>query len=434
MNKVVRGTLLILAFCAFMAFGFGADKVSASSAMIEFTSSDSSVDKGNSFTVLMTVNGSDGIKSVDAYVSYDSTKMDFAGGGKYVSGSNGLLHVAADDLDGSKTSVKFSLQFEAVGEGNVQIGISDTANVYDNTGTQMSTSSNRVSVTLKGNGESTEQTQTESQLPDITSTASSDNKLKELLVSDGKLKPAFSPDVSKYSLTVDNKTENLYFSFKASDSQAVVTLTGNKGLKEGKNKVKILVAAPNRDIRTYTIKVKRETAEESRQRAMSEGGVSGNIGFDVMEENGEVYIRNSYEFKIVDVENSELIPSGYVKTSVRLYGVNVTAYTMANDLENDFLLMYCMNSNGDKEFYQYDRQEKSLQRYTGNLIDRVNSSNLPESAEDMTAKEYEDNLNQLAIIIAVLAAVGVLLVLCIISMTIKNIKSKSGKDEDELDF
>lgn len=431
----MKGILILVSMLAVIgSIVCGTHMADAASAMIEFTSSDTSVNTGDTFTIVMTVNADDAVKSVDAYVTYDSSRMTFINGGKYVSGSDGLLHVEASDLGGEKSSVKFSLQFKAISKGNGAVGISDKATVNDATGTGMSTSSNRVSVSIKG-GTAGDTSGIPQQSYDPAPSVSGDNKLKRLLVSNGSLEPVFDTDVTKYSLTVDNDTENLYFSYETSDEQAAVAFSGNEGLKEGKkNKVKVVVTAPNKDVRTYSVKVYRETAEETKKRKMTEKSMTGDIGFEVVEKDGEVYIKNDYEFKIVDVDNSELIPSGYVKTSVRLYGVNVTAYTIASDLENDFLLMYCMNSNGDKEFYQYDRQEKSLQRYTGNLVDRVNSNNMPETSEDMTAREYEDNLNQLAIVIAVLAAVCVLLVLSIISMAIRNIKSKSAKTEDELDF
>lgn len=433
MNIRLKDILILAAVLSVvLSVNYNMRFVCAASAMIEFTASETTVNSGDTFTIVMTVNADDAVKSVDAFVTYDASKMSFVNGGKYVSGDSGLLHVVAADLAGDKNSVKFSLQFKASGKGSAAVGISDTATVNDTSGGKMSTSSNRVSVSIKDGQESAVSTPQTYEQPQ---TLSSDNKLNRLLVSNGKLEPAFDKDVTKYKLTVDNRTENLYFSHETSDSKASVAFSGNEGLKEGTgNKVRVVVTAPDGDVRTYSIKVYRETAEETKKREMTEKSLSGDIGFEVVEKDGEVYIKNDYEFKVVDVENGELIPSGYVKTSVRLYGVNVTAYTMANDLENDFLLMYCMNSNGDKEFYQYDRQEKSLQRYTGSLVDRVNSSNMPESAEDMTARQYEDNLNQLAIVIAVLAALCLLLVLSIISMAIRNIKSKSARTEDELDF
>ena len=118
-----------------------------------------------------------------------------------------------------------------------------------------------------------------------------------------------------------------------------------------------------------------------------------------------------------------------------LYGVNVTAYTMENDLDNDYLLMYCLNENGDKEFYQFDRQDKSLQRYTGDLIDKVNADALNNTdAESEAAAKYAANLRQLAIIIAIISALCVILVMGMISVIMRKSKMKEKGSRDELDF
>lgn len=413
-------------------------EVRAASAMIEFSVDKTEVAKGDTFNIVATVNATENIGSVDAYVAYDASLMTFVNGGKYVSGGDGLLHIVATKLSGEKNRVKFSLNFKADAKGNSAVGISDQAVINNAAGEKMSSSSTRVSVNITSGGqqttEATDGTVEVTVSPEPTPELSSDNRLKSLLVSAGVLDPPFNSEITKYTLTVDNYTSALYYSYKASDKGAVVSFSGNESLIDGKNKTKVKVKAPNGDVRTYSIIVTKETEEETKARELAESGGGAGIGFSVTEENGIVLLRNSYEFRVVDVEDSEQVPPGFVKTSVRLYGINVTAYTIANDLNNDILLMYCMNSNGDKDFYQYDRVEKSLQRYKGDLIDRVNSSTIPESAESMNAKEYQANLNQLAIIIAILAAVCVLLVISIVSILLRQIKSKSGRDIDELDF
>jgi len=429
----LRGIIVLFALITVMGHFMMSDvNVYASSAMIELAVNESEIAVGNSFNVIMTVSATDDIKSVDMYVTYDAATMTYVSGGKYVSGSDGLLHIQAPDLGGDKNKVKFSLQFNAIAKGDSAIGLSDSAKVTDSSGTGMSTSSNRVSVSIKGeaSGDSVAATA----IPTATPEASGENRLESLLVSSGNLEPAFAPRVKKYSLTVDNNTDALYFSYKTKDKDAVVQFSGNENLIMGNNKVKVIVTAPNGKKRTYTIKVKKETAEETKARLLTEGGSNLGIEMSVREENGEVYINNDYEYKIVNVEDDVKIPAGYVKTTVRLYGINITAYTMANDLDNEFLLLYCLNGNGDKGFYQYDRIEKSIQRYTGDLIDRVNSSDIPQSAESMTQEQYETNLGRLAIIVAILAAICVLMISCLISMAIKLLKSKSSRTEDELDF
>lgn len=407
----------------------------AASAMIEFSTDESSVKVGDTFTVIMNVSSADSaIAGVDAYVSYDSSYMEFVSGGKYVSGNAGLLHVDADELSSDKSKVKFSLQFKATAPGNSAINISDKAVITADDGKAMSTSSNRISVGIKGSageGNSSSAPQQQAPAPSL----SSDNTLISLKVNEGVLDPMFSPDVTKYALKVDNTVDNIYVSFAASDAGAIVRLDGNEGLVDGKNKVKVIVTAPNGSEKEYVIHVDRETYAETEERLKKESGDNEGITFAVKAENGKVMLQNAYNFEVVDVEQSDLVPAGYKETSVLLYGVNVTAYTASSNLDSDYLLMYCKNESGDCEFYQFDRQEKTLQRYTGDLIDKINATEgTVTDAAVMTSDEYKKNLSQMAIIIAALVGFCVLLIIAMISVLLKQVKSKSKRIEDELDF
>lgn len=411
------------------------NKAEAASAMIEFSANESSVKTGDTFTIIMNVSSSDSaIMGVDAYVSYDSSHMEFVSGGKYVSGNAGLLHVSTGELSEGKSNVKFSLQFKATSSGNSAINTSDRPTITADDGTSMSTSSNRISVEIKGSsGGDTPNSETGQ--PGTVTSKSSDNKLLSLKVSEGVLEPAFDADVTKYSIKVDNTVENLYVSFEASDPAAIVRLDGNEGLVDGANKAKVIVTAENGSVKEYVIKVNRETYAETEERLKKESGDNEGITFAVKSEDGKVLLQNSYDFEIVDVEQSDLVPAGYKKTSVLLYGVNVTAYTASSNLDSDYLLMYCKNENGDCEFYQFDRQEKTLQRYTGDLIDKINATEGTSiDASVMTSNEYKENLSQMAIIIAMLVGFCVLLIIAMISILLKQVKSKSKRIEDELDF
>lgn len=426
--KLIKRCLIIFAAVSFLAAGMNVTSkpVSAASAMIQFAVSSGSVKAGGDFSVNMTVEASEGITGIDAYVSYDSQVMTYVSGGSGISGGSGLLHVYMSGAKGKKTKYEFPMQFKAVAAGNGAISISDEASVTGKSGSVIPASSNRVLVNVTG--------ETSASANPISEELSNDNALLSLGISAGTLEPQFSSDVTEYKATVDCNTESMYFTYQASDKKAAVSFFGNESLNYGDNTVMVTVTAQNNDTKDYIIKVKKETEAETEKR-LAEEGAGGGIGFDVYTEDGEVYIQNQYRFRIVDVDESEKVPAGYKKTSVLLYGVNVTAYTIESDLDNEYLLMYCMNESGDKQFYQYDRQEKSLQRYTGELIDKVNANASDgNGSENMNAKQYQSNLRQMAIIIAVLAALCVMLVMAVINIVLKQSKRKNVRTRDELDF
>lgn len=424
-GKGLRFAVLILT--SVFLIGVRTVRISAANAMIQFGVGQTGITAGTEFVVTMTVNASENIAGIDAYVSYDAAVMSFVDGGENVSGDAGLLHISQPDIAGSRNSIQYSLKFKAYGSGTGSIGISDEAVIKGAGGQKMDTTSNRISVNVNGGA---------AQPGSVVGELSNDNNLLSLEVSNGVLEPEFNSGITKYSLTVDYETEKLYFSYKASDEMAAVAFSGNDNLFTGDNKVRVTVTAPNGEKKKYVINVKKETEQETQQRLIAEGIKSGSgIDFDVYNDNGSVYIQNQYKFQIIDVDESTKIPTGYRKTSVLLYGVNVTAYTMENDLDNDYLLMYCLNENGDKEFYQFDRQDKSLQRYTGDLIDKVNADALNNTdAESEAAAKYAANLRQLAIIIAIISALCVILVMGMISVIMRKSKMKEKGSKDELDF
>lgn len=90
------------------------------------------------------------------------------------------------------------------------------------------------------------------------------------------------------------------------------------------------------------------------------------------EENGITRLKNSYEFEVMDPSEVSQIPEGYIQTNMEIEGITVPAFTIEDDLDNNYLLLYLKGPSGESVFYQYDREEKTIQRYTGSLIERVN--------------------------------------------------------------
>ena len=430
-------TMMVLMLTVLFA---GTKQVYAADAMIQFSCDSEIVKRGDSFTVLMQVSSEEAITGLDAYISYDSSRMSFVSGGKYVSGSSGLLHASVSGITDGRTSLILKLKFKAITVGNAYVGVSDSARVTDSYNGVMATTSNRFALNIKDERGQTVSDQDGNDVANViipTPVPSSDNTLSSLQVSAGAMDPEFNPDVLEYKLEVYNDVTTLYFNYKTSEHNATVLFIGNEELKEGDNKVKVAVTAENGDVREYVLNVKRETSEEMSARLKRENDAKNGITFEVSKDDqGYVYLQNQYRYEIVDVDESTSVPAGYKKTSVLLYGVDVTAYTVANKLDSDYLLMYCRNANGDCDFYQFDRQEKTLQRYTGAMIDKINATAGSDSVNEevMTSKEYKSNLNQMAIIIAALVAVSVLFLIIIISLLLKTFKLKSKKTDDELDF
>jgi hypothetical protein len=226
-----------------------------------------------------------------------------------------------------------------------------------------------------------------------------------------------------------------------SDSEATVSVRGNEGLLEGENLVVITVTAPSGKQKKYKLYVKKEAAEpevseepeeettEAEQGAEKADGDTAE-NFRIQEKNGKITLKNKTVYTLEDLEDSSLIPSGYVKTKLILYGVTITAYTLETDLENDFILVYAKRKGEEPGFYQYDREEKTLQRFSGQAA--VSSANKVVVGEEssMTVNEYNKKVQKLSAVVGISAGIAVLFAIGMLAFAIKYFKAKSGREDD----
>lgn len=88
--------------------------------------------------------------------------------------------------------------------------------------------------------------------------ASADNSLSTLTLSEGTLSPSFVYNVVNYTASVSADTTNITVQAKTSNENAVIQSgVGSYDLKDGENTIRIVVAAENGNLATYTIKVTR---------------------------------------------------------------------------------------------------------------------------------------------------------------------------------
>lgn len=91
--------------------------------------------------------------------------------------------------------------------------------------------------------------------PSNSNTASGNNFLKYLQISEEGMSPYFSRNNVDYSLTVGENVNSIEVLARAEDANARVEITGNENLHEGDNEINIKVTAQNGYYRIYTILV-----------------------------------------------------------------------------------------------------------------------------------------------------------------------------------
>jgi|GEM_PF-2633311 len=170
--------------------------------------------------------------------------------------------------------------------------------------------------------------------PDV---KSDNNNLKSLEVNPGNLTPAFTSNITNYSLAVEMDVDNVIVSATPADSKAkVISVTGNNNLIYGENKINIVVQAENGNKKTYTITVTRAAPSPS-------PSPSPTPGVTINQPDGQ--------YTIIDLPEGTPIPGGFYSTLDSVGGQSVPAYRA---IKGDLTLYYLQNESGAAGFFYLD--------------------------------------------------------------------------------
>ncbi len=196
---------------------------------------------GETFTLRVELDSDTDLAAIDARILYDPEIVTFIGDNQEnISGSDGLINIK-DAYETETKKQTYEITFEAISVG-------DAAFAFDKT-----------YITDYARLEEVEIYSNEQSLSVIENDGISDNAdLSELLVATGTLSPSFSPDVTTYTVTVEDEEDTFIFSSTPADEEAVVTADMPQTLAKGENQVLITVTAPSGAVKEYVIKVYRK--------------------------------------------------------------------------------------------------------------------------------------------------------------------------------
>ena len=376
----------------------------AASATVEFTSGTDVANVGKDVSIVFTVTSEDAlIGDVETFIAYDPTILQFVSGGEFIKGDNGILKVSdIDNMEGTSAKT-YNLEFKAINTGVTEIEISGgNAEITDfNDNTSMSVSYGSLQIAVAASAD-----------------ASNDCTLQSVKLSPGKLDKEFDPEVTEYRITLPYEYDYIVMSAVPNDPNATVDIKGVDDLVVGWNHPVITVTAPSGKTKEYSFSVYRESENENPDNDTESNPMDELVSadnFKVLEKDGSYIIQSEYAFHVIDLEDESIIPTGYVKNSFKIYdAVTIPVYTLANDQNSDYLLIYAADASGVAQFYEFDKVEKTMQRYNGSLRNTVQGD-----AVEMTSDEYSKNLTTLAIIIAILASFVAILLVFSIKLFIK---------------
>lgn len=370
MKKIRKSTYLII-FMLLFAFLLPIN-VKAAGVNITFTTKEEKVTKGQTITVNIKVSSESLIGDFETFISYNSNVLEFVEGASFIAGGEGLLKLSHNNVMEGDKERKYVLEFKTIDIGKSEISIDGKPVIYDfDTSLNMSVSSNRITIDV---------------IPE--QTASTNSALKELKISPAIEGFQFKKETTDYSLTVNNEVTKLVISAKPEDEKSSVTIDGDINLKEGENLISLAVKAEAGNITTYLLEVERlpkpdpEPGEEDPGESEDIDDNKIQLGtMEVITIEDKIYIQRGYRYQVSEEEAA--IPEGYIKTTYTLDNVTIPAYTREAEPEGEFLLFYLVNTEGNKDFYQYDRIEHTLQRY--------NKTELP-AQEDNTDESLEEDI------------------------------------------
>lgn len=395
-------------------------KCMAASATINLSTNSNTAEVGDEITVSLSISADAAIGDFEAYITYNADILEFISEASFIAGGDGLLKLTDKNTANQDTSRKYIMKFKAKAIGISEIAIKDKAEVYElDSGLSMSVSSNSVDIDVSP-----------------AKTASDNTYLKNLKISPGKLSPDFDKNKTEYTTEVSYDQDKLIVSAQPEDEKSNIAVVGNEKLIVGNNKISIKVTAESGGAKEYVITAVRKEEEKQQTEEINEtsetdlsGGNTGNgitegtakIGkVQIKKEGNDSYIQNGFRYRLLEPGDGVAIPDGYIKTSLIINDIPVTAYTLSSDLDNDFLLLYAENENKEAGFYQYDRKEETLQRY----VKSREGNKVVMSGEFLKSEEYKAKLTTMGIVLAVLGSVCIILSVAFIRIYLKRKEDK----------
>ena len=364
-RKMIPGLILLVSCLTAFLINVTVSKAASCNIMIETETNE--IAQGENFGITIKVKADEIISNVEMRLEYDENTLEFITASPQVTGEDGYLKINDLDITEARAEITYKVQFKMKGTKTSSIKVIGTPDIYNESSSQtMSAACNILRVTGVANKND-----------------SSDNYLKSLKISGGKMAPEFSSKVKEYSVEVEPGVTKLILSAKPSDPEASVQVDGANELEVGKNTVSIIVTAPNGDTREYMLYAyvdensdetkgpKKEPTEESEQEPTKDDSSSKveDINKEVdaekdedAQKDGVVVTTASHDYIIETLNNKSLLPEGYEETCAAMGNVVFTAYEKKG-VASDFVLVYASCDGTKPALYQYDKIENTFQRF-----------------------------------------------------------------------
>ena len=395
MKKYIK--LFSLTLTLFLSIFLLNTNIKAASATIS-VKSNSSVVVGNTVKVTVTLSSSTSLGSWDFSIGYDTSLLRMTSS-TAESGQRSVGYVSGS----GQTSKTYTFNFKALKSGTAKVYVNN-AEVYAFDESLMSVSKGSKSISIKTQAE-------------IEASYSKNNYLKSLSVDGYDLSPSFDKETLEYTVELDSTVESINVNATVEDSKASIIGGGEIAVVEGSNTIELVVTAQNGNTRVYKIAanvkevnpinvevnnkkytvVKRKSAltapdnfkettvvinneeipafynEITDYTVVGLKDEEGNIGLFIYDLDSGKYTKYqelNFNINKIFLLDAKDIPKGLKETTITINEKEVKAYKF--DDNSIYYIVYGINLNtGNKDFYMYDSEEYTIQRYDTTMIDKL---------------------------------------------------------------
>ncbi len=326
MKKTLKTTIALLITACVILSVFTMNVFAAGTSSIAFSKNELNV--GEILTVTVRYNATEEMYAAQGLIKYDPKVFQFVSGDNSNSTSAGVVKTVLSS--NGKTSLVENLQFKAIAAGKATFSITDSVYVSE---TEQKITDSGASVQVK----------------DASASKSSNANLSYLRTSAGTLSPNFSANTTTYTVTVPNSVTEVLLYIEAQDGKATTAVEGSKTMKVGANTRKVIVTAEDGTVKTYTLNITRQAAENASSEETSSEETNSEIKEPVAEDK---VIVDGVEKYIAEDFSQELIYEGFAVTSHKYNDKEYPAIT-----DGGTTLIYLVDENGENgEFYRIDKQ------------------------------------------------------------------------------
>ncbi len=340
MKKIGSFLLILLLICGLLTTGvFAASVTTGISGITRAT-------VGQSFTVNVIFRGNGvNIGSLDAAITYDTSKLTCTSisSSAVTSDTGGRVVVSYFNIDGA-SSLQVSLTFtaKAAGTASVQASVSGcTDQDLNPIGSYSGASANvTVSTPVSSSVQSSRPSTPQSSRPSSSRPSSSQSSSSSSVVDE--------PQVTPITVTVDGKS-----------LQVVTSLIGievPEGFEAGQD-----------EYRGQTVDVARSTEQDILLMYLTDAdGNGGFYRFNRAADTFYPFLRitvNAARYTATERPETVKVPTGWTATTVTFGDQDIPAYQSDDPAYEGFYLVYAANGQGEVNFYLFDIEDGTMQRY-----------------------------------------------------------------------